>query len=72
MSEDRDKRDWRELYEAAAKEGDPDKLEALVKEINEAIEAEEYEKKLSVTAVRRTYIVKKRRPEGEGAGGRAG
>ncbi|HYL15575.1 MAG TPA: hypothetical protein VEV41_21255 [Terriglobales bacterium] len=55
-----DKKDWRELYEAIAKEDAPDKLEALTKELNEAMETEEREKKCATSALRKSYIVKRK------------
>jgi hypothetical protein len=55
-----DKQNWRELYEAIAKEDEPDKLEALAKEINEGMETEERDKKCATSALRKSYIVKRR------------
>ena len=41
MAPDRPK-DWRKLCEAAAKEKDPDKLMALIIELNEALEQRDH------------------------------
>jgi hypothetical protein len=55
-----DKQDSCELCGADASKDDPAKLQALANDINEAIAPEEREKKLAVTALRKTSIVRKR------------